>query len=219
MTIWVICNSIDTPSLRNWWRMKTVRQYQKKVNRENRGMIKCCRIFKCSLYLHEKILSIKPHTYSMYLETNTWLMSSKFFRWYVLCGAPSTRTVCRPLFLCQKKEELKEKVYYLLQLRTMAPSYYPDTTKWRMERRCCLLNIIGAHSLDSILLPSDLRLRLFCLILRPLCRPMPTLAFACYAAVLLYISTILGNSQASNQSLYFDSTMDSNPFWRPVELT
>ena len=151
----------------------------------------------------------------MYLETNTWLMSSKFFRWYVLCGAPSTRTVCRPLFLCQKKEELKEKVYYLLQLRTMAPSYYPDTTKWRMERRCCLLNIIGAHSLDSILLPSDLRLRLFCLILRPLCRPMPTLAFACYAAVLLYISTILGNSQASNQSLYFDSTMDSNPFWRP----
>ena len=56
-----------------------------------------------------------------------------------------------------------------------------------MERRCCLLNIIGAHSLDSILLPSDLRLRLFCLILRPICRPMPALAFACYAAVLLYI--------------------------------
>ena len=106
-------------------------------------------------------------------------------------GLPAT-------FLCQKKEELKEKVYYLLQLRTMALSYYPDTTKWRMERRCCLLNIIGAHSLDSILLPSDLRLRLFCLILRPLCRPMRALAFACYAALLLYISTILGNSQASN---------------------
>ena len=31
-------------------------------------------------------------------------------------------------FLCAKKKELKEKVYYLLQLRTMAPSYYPDTT-------------------------------------------------------------------------------------------
>ena len=76
--------------------------------------------------------------------------------------------------------------------------YYPDTTKWRMERRCCLLNIIGAHSLDSILLPSDLRLRLFCLILRPLCRPIPAMASACYAAMLLYISTILGNSQASN---------------------
>ena len=89
-------------------------------------------------------------------------------------------------FCAKKKEELKEKVYYLLQLRTMAPSYYPDTTKWRMERRCCLLNIIGAHSLDSILLPSDLRLRLFCLILRPLCCPMPALAFACYAAVLYY---------------------------------
>ena len=108
-------------------------------------------------------------------------------------GLPAT------FFVPKKEEKLKEKVYYLLQLlRTMAPSYYPDTTKWRMERRCCLLNIIGAHSLDSILLPSDLRLRLFCLILRPLCHPMPAMAFACYAAVLLYISTILGNSQASN---------------------
>ena len=82
-----------------------------------------------------------------------------------------------------------------------------------MERRCCLLNIIGAHSLDSILLPSDLRLRLFCLILRPLCRPMPALAFACYAAVLLYIPYWETLKQAT---IYFDSTMDSNPFWRPI---
>ena len=148
----------------------------------------------------------------MYLETNTWLMSSKFFRWYVLCGAPSTRTVCRPVFCAKKKKRTKRKkctcysyvlwLHRTTQTRTAAAGdarhRWSHTTKWRMERRCCLLNIIGAHSLDSILLPSDLRLRLFCLILRPLCRPMSALAFACYAALLLYISTILGNSQASN---------------------
>ena len=36
-------------------------------------------------------------------------------------GLPAT-------FFVPKKAELKEKVYYLLQLRTMAPSYYPDMT-------------------------------------------------------------------------------------------
>ena len=120
-------------------------------------------------------------------------------------------------FFCAKKK-LKEKVYYLLQLRTMAPSYYPDTTKWRMERRCCLLNIIGAHSLDSILLPSDLRLRLFCLILRPLCRPMPALAFACYAAVLLYIPYWETLKQATRISTSIPQWNQTH-FEGPVELT
>ena len=140
----------------------------------------------------------------------------KVFRRYVQCGAPPRRDSrpagCYLLFVPKKKENCAT---------TMALSPRHGGTRWhthwwythtpctRMERRCCLLNIIGAHSLDSILLPSDLRLRLFCLILRPLCRPMPALAFSCYAAVLLYIPYWETLKQAT---IYFDSTMDSNPF-------